>query len=223
MTTPRITFQWIEECPNERLRTAQARLQESIRTIGLDPFLFYAGPTLVKFADVLRFAREHSSGNSFVWCNSDVALTANPYDLDDGLTVRGFHRREIPSGEFCGGVDMYLIPNSFWDEVLSRDIPDLWCGATHIDWWLTRASMLTGHYASHFGFIDHVSHSESPASKSGSSSFYRHNIREYNRWARRNGCGLYETKISLPFIGKSTSPITDYLRWISSSKKDRET
>lgn|GEM_PF-1570935 len=219
VTTPRITFQWIENCPNERLRTAQGQLQESVRMIGLEPFVFPAGPSLVKFTDVLRFARKHASGNSFVWCNSDVTLTANPYDLDDGLTVRGFHRREVPSGEICGGVDMYLIPNSFWDEVLSRDLPDLWCGATHIDWWLTRASALAGRYTPHTGYIDHITHPESPASKSVSSSFYRHNIREYNRWARRNGAGLHETKISLPIIGKSFSPITDYLRWIFSSKK----
>jgi len=37
-----------------------------------------------------------------VWCNSDVVLTADPFSLDDGKTVRGFHRREIPAGFLQG-------------------------------------------------------------------------------------------------------------------------
>jgi hypothetical protein len=207
-----ITFQWIDPCPGERLRVAQARLRESVCGLGLTPMVFPVGPDMVKFADVLRFARSRSTGQSFVWCNSDVMLTSDPFALDDGRTVRGFHRREVPSGEYCGGVDMYLIPNSFWDDVLSKDLPDLWCGGTHVDWWLTRAAVLAGCYTSHFGFIDHVSHPTSPASKMRSDPIYRHNIREYNRWARRNGAALFEQKIHLPIVGASLSPLTDALR-----------
>ena len=218
-----ITFQWIDPCPNVRLAGAQARLRDSVCSLGLDPAVFPAGPHMVKFRDVLTFARAHTTGRSFVWCNSDVTLTSDPYALDDGKTVRGFHRREIPSGEYCGGVDMYLIPNSFWDDVLSKDLPDLWCGATHVDWWLTRAAALAGRYTSHFGFIDHVTHPESPASKARANPLYRHNIREYNRWARRNGAAVFETRISLPFIGQSSSPLTDYLRRISSWIRGKST
>lgn len=214
MASAKVTFQWIDPCPNVRLADAQARLGDSVRSLGLEPAVFPAGPEMVKFADVLRFAREQTGRTSFLWCNSDVVLTSDPYVLDDGKTVRGFHRREIPSGESCGGVDMYLIPNSFWDEVLSKDLPDLWCGASHIDWWLTRAAALTGSYTSHFGFIDHITHPESPASKARVNPLYRHNIREYNRWARRNGAGLHESGISLPFVGQSSSPLGDYLRRI---------
>ncbi len=212
MPKNRITFQWIDPCPGQRLRDAQARLSESVSGLELEPSVFPAGPQMVKFADVLGFARERSAGQSFVWCNSDVTLTADPFVLDDGQTVRGFHRREVPSGEFCGGVDMYLIPNAFWDGVLSKDLPDLWCGATHVDWWLTRAAILKGRYTSHFGFIDHLSHPESPASKKQADPLYRHNIREYNRWARRNGAGRVEQGIRFPGIGESASPITDYVK-----------
>lgn len=212
MPKNRVTFQWIDPCPSERLRDAQARLCESVSAFGLEPSVFPAGPEMVKFGDVLRWARERSAGQSFVWCNSDVTLTADPFVLDDGQTVRGFHRREVPSGEFCGGVDMYLIPNAFWEGVLSKDLPDLWCGATHVDWWLTRAAILQGCYTSHFGYIDHISHPESPASKKQADPLYRHNIREYNRWARRNGAGRVEQGIRLPGIGESASPITDYVK-----------
>ena len=135
---PRITFQWINPCPNDRLRVAQQMLLESIHALGLEPSPFPAGPEMVKFGDILRHARRESVGTSFVWCHSDVLLTKDPFILSDRGKVLGFHRRETPSGEICPGVDMYLIPNLIWDNYLSRDIPDLWCGGTHVDWWLTR-------------------------------------------------------------------------------------
>ena len=210
----RVTFQWIEPCPNERLRVAQQKLLESVEAMGLEPALFPAGPAMVKFGDVLRHARRESVGTSFLWCNSDVVLTQNPFTLASRGKVQGFHRRELPSGDICGGVDMYLIPNAIWDNYLSRDIPDLWCGGTHVDWWLTRAAALIGAYESHVGFIDHLSHLESGASKSVTDPYYRHNLREYNAWAVRNGAGVLELRIRLPLIGPSMSPITDYLKWV---------
>jgi hypothetical protein len=208
---PRITFQWIEPCRNERLRVAQEKLLESVECLGLEPLLFPAGPEMVKFADILMHARRNSAGTSFVWCHSDVVLTQNPYILADRGKVQGFHRREIPSGQLCEGVDMYLIPNAVWDNYLARDIPDLWCGGTHVDWWLTRAAALIGSYESHGGFIDHPSHQESGASKRPTNPYFRHNVREYNAWAKRNGAGVLELPARLPLIGASMSPITDYL------------
>jgi hypothetical protein len=217
-----ICFQWIEPCRSERLRVAQEKLQERILDLGLEPVLYPAGPEMVKFADILRFARERAKGGSFVWCNSDVTLVRNPYDVlgegDDGATVHGFHRRELPSGEICGGVDMYLIPCKAWDEWVGINPPDLWCGATHIDWWLSRAPALRGCYRSHFGYIDHLTHPESPASKGGN-TLYNHNIREYNRWARESGAGRFERRVSLPFIGESLSPISDLIKKISGISK----
>ena len=62
---PRVTFQWIDPCPNERLRVAQQKLLESIEALGLEPSLFHAGPDMVKFAEILRQARQNSVGKSF--------------------------------------------------------------------------------------------------------------------------------------------------------------
>lgn len=204
-----ICFQWIEPCTNLRLRDAQAKLKESILDLGLEPVLFPAGPAMVKFRQVLQFARDHCSGDSFVWCNSDVVLKKNPYEVDGGMRVHGFHRTEIPSGEICPGVDMYLIPCRAWDEWLKADAPDLWCGATHIDWWLTNAPALRRCYRAHSGYIDHVSHETSGASKSRQNSHYRHNVREYNRWARRSGASVFFERINIPWVGESQSPLTD--------------
>lgn len=204
-----ITFLWIDPCPNKRLQIAQEKLKASVLELGLQLAIFPVGPDMVRFFEVLTFARSQTKTNSFVWCNSDVVLKSNPYELDGENVVRGFHRRETPSGEFCGGVDMYLVPNKLWDEVLSQNMPDLWCGATHIDWWLTRAAVLKGQYTAHLGFIDHPSHPTSEASKIRNNIYYRHNIREYNKWAHRNGAEIIEQRISLPWVGESFSPISD--------------
>ena len=216
-----ICFQWMEPCRSERLKAAQEKLLESIRALELEPVLYPAGPEMVKFVDILRFARERAKSGSLVWCNSDVTLVRNPYEVlkagGDGETVHGFHRTEMPCGEVCGGVDMYLIPCKAWDEWLGVNPPDLWCGATHIDWWLTRAAALRGCYQSHFGYINHLTHPESPASKGGN-ALYRHNIKEYNKWARPSGAGGFEKRVSLPLVGESLSPISDLIKKVTRIK-----
>jgi len=213
--TKTICFQWIEPCPNRRLAEAQSRLLQSIEMLGLEPVLYPSGPAMVKFRDILQFARDRCSGESFVWCNSDVVLKKNPYEVDIGDKVHGFHRTEIPSGEICPGVDMYLIPCRAWDEWLMADAPDLWCGATHVDWWLTNAPALRRCYRAHSGYIDHVSHQTTGASKGRRNSFYRHNVREYNRWARRAGAAVFLERVNLPWVGESQSPFSDLLRKLS--------
>jgi hypothetical protein len=208
-----ITFLWIDPCHNARLERAQSQLKESVFALGLKPVCFECGPAMVKFADVLRFAREHAKGDSFVWCNSDVILARDPYETNDLTKVHGFHRREIPGGEICGGEDMYLIPNGIWDDLLSKDIPDLWCGATHVDWWLTNAASIAGKYRSHTGFIDHRSHETSGASKRRSNKFYLHNIKRYNKWASKHGATIFLERIDLPIVRESLSPLTDLWRY----------
>ena len=112
------------------------------------------------------------------------------------------------------GWTWHLIPKSIWDGYLSRDIPISGAGASHVDWWLTRASALIGADESHNGFIDHPSHPESGASKRATNPHFRHNACwAYNAWAKRNGAGVLELPARLPLIGASMSPITDYLRW----------
>lgn len=217
-----ICFQWIEPCRSERLKLAQEKLLESVLALGLEPVLYPAGPEMVKFVDILRFAREDAKGGSFVWCNSDVMIVRNPYEVlkhgDDEEIVHGFHRTEAPSRKICGGVDLYLIPCKAWDDWLGKNPPDLWCGATHIDWWLTRAPALRNSYQSHFGYIDHLTHPESSASKGGN-TLYSHNIREYNRWARESGAGRFERRVSLPFVGESLSPISDLIKKVRGKSK----
>ena len=212
-----ICFQWIEPCRSKRLQAAQEKLLESIHVLGMEPVLFPAGPEMVKFVDILCFARERAKSGSFVWCNSDVTLVRNPYDVlaegDDGVKVHGFHRKEVPSGEVCGGVDMYLIPCAAWDEWLGVNPPDLWCGATHIDWWLTRAAELKGAYKSHHGYIDHLSHPASPASKQYSDPHYLHNIKEYNRWGLVSGAGVFQQKLPPKGIQKIWVDLKGYIRW----------
>ena len=189
-----IAFQWIEPCANPRLRDAQAELKRSVVAHGLEPLLFPAGSSLVKFRDILQFGRDHCVGRSLVWCNSDVILKRNPYEVEDGERIHGFHRTEIPSGEICGGVDMYLIPCHVWDDWLAADAPDLWCGATHIDWWLTRTARLRGIYEAHEGFITHLTHPPSGASKGADNIYYRHNIAAYNTWAQAAGVEIFVEK-----------------------------
>lgn len=215
----RIVFQWIENCRSERLRLAQQALVDSLKAFDIEPVLYPVGRDLVKFGDILRFAREHHSGDCFIWANSDVTLVRDPFVALDRTVVHGFHRTERPSGEICYGVDMYMIPNDLWDETISRDIPDMYCGATHIDWWLTRAANLAARYETNTGYIDHLSHPPSGASKGSADKHYRHNVREYNAWARRNGAGLYEEHVALPVIGASLSPITDYLKRLTGRRK----
>ena len=68
-----------------------------------------------------------------------------------------------------------------------------------------------------------LSHPESGASKRESDPHFRHNVREYNAWAMRNGAGALELPARLPLIGASMSPITDYLSWAKRRlRRDRE-
>jgi hypothetical protein len=157
-TSNLIIFQWIEKPRSKRLAEAQVRLEESIRSFGLEPLRYPAGADLVLIGDVLTEARRRTSGLAFVWCNSDVVLTRNPFDLPDQEKVYGFYRREVPSGEICGGVDMYYIPIKWWDEYLAKDIPKLYLGASYVDWWISRAMEKVGAYENLVGYIDHVSH-----------------------------------------------------------------
>lgn len=215
-----IVFQWIEPCRSERLRVAQAKLLESIEAFGLDPVLYPAGAGMEKFGDILKFARQNAGPDAFIWCNSDVTLTRNPYDVENRDIVHGFHRTEVPSGDITYGVDMYYIPNKIWDEYLSVDMPDLWCGAATIDWWLTRACQKKGIFEGHVGYIDHITHERSAAS-GGGDRYYSDNIREYNAWARRNNVGTLDEYIRLPFLGTWNNSVRDWLRRRKNAAEDK--
>lgn len=181
-----VTFLRIQNPRSARLRKAQFELEQSCKNFGLHPRHYAAGPELVPFGDVLRFARSTCDGSAFVWANSDVTLTQNPYHVPDPTKVYGFFRREIPSKEICYGVDMYYIPIKWWDEYLSKDIPKLYIGASYVDRWITVAMENVGHYQGLTGYIDHITHPQSKASGSDTSGYYQKNFREFNRWAKRN-------------------------------------
>lgn len=182
-----VVFQWIKKARSIRLRKAQARLEESIGSFGLDPVRHRAGRNLILFGELLANARRLATGDAFVWCNSDVVLTKNPFDVPNPSQVYGFHRREVPSGEICGGVDMYYIPVKWWDEYLSIDIPRLYLGASYVDWWISRAMQKVEAYENLTGYIDHVTHPQSEAAGSDANPYYQKNFRAYNAWAKRNG------------------------------------
>lgn len=181
-----VTFTWLEE-PSPRLAESQVQLLSSINELGLSPLPYPAGRNLVLLGDVLQAARDACCGQAFVWCNSDVVLTRNPFDVPDHGRVYGFHRREIPSGETALGVDMYYIPTKWWDEYLCKDIPELCIGASYVDWWISRAMEKAGAYENLKGYIDHLSHGKSEAAADDSNPYYQSNFRAYNRWARRQG------------------------------------
>lgn len=182
-----VTFVRVETQAPPRLTEAQSALDESVRRLGLDALPFPAGRKLVLFGDVLSGAREACAGKAFVWCNSDLILTRDPFDVPDPGKVYGFHRREIPSGRVAYGVDMYYLPVNWWDSVLCRDIPRLYLGASFVDWWISRAMQKAGVYENLTGYIDHVTHPTSSAASSDANTYYQRNFCAYNRWARRNG------------------------------------
>ena len=171
---------------SKRLEIAQRNLEASISALQLNGVPFEAGAKLVPIGDVLRRTRERATGRGFVWCNTDVIITRDPFDVPDPECVYGFHRREVPSGEPCGGVDMYYIPLGWWDRYLSKDVPRLLIGASYVDWWISRAMEKAGHYRNLEGYIDHPTHPTSAASGSDADPGYQANFKSYNRWAARN-------------------------------------
>ena len=190
MSKVSVVFLWIESPRSQRLSLAQARLEESIHYFNLTPLRYPAGPDLISIGDVLAYARRQVSVEAFVWCNSDVILTQNPFNVPKPDQVYGFHRREVPTGQITLGVDMYYIPVKWWDEYLSKDIPKLYLGASYVDWWISRAMQKVGAYENLTGYIDHFTHPQSEAAGSDANPFYQKNFRAYNAWAKKNGLDM---------------------------------
>jgi hypothetical protein len=217
-----VVFQWIENPRSARLAAAQVRLEESISFYGLTPLRYPAGRDLVAIGDVLTEARRQTIGSAFVWCNSDVVLTKNPFEVPSPQQAYGFYRREVPSGEICGGVDMYYIPVECWDEYLTKDVPMLYLGASYVDWWISRAMQKVGAYENLVGFIDHVTHPQSEAAGSDANPYYQKNFRAYNAWAKRNGLEpIPAPPYLLPRVGHVWG-VRDAVRRILTANKGKE-
>jgi len=185
----------------ERLHQAQKKLEESIVQFGLGSVPYLAGKKLVPIGSLLLEARKRATGKAMVWCNSDALLTRNPFDVPNENQVYGFYRREIPSGEFCFGVDMLYLPLSIWDEIISKDIPKLFLGASYVDWWIPRLMQHLGEYENLTGYIDHVTHPTSQASGSDTNYYYQANFKAYNKWAHRHQLPPISKPVVLPCLG----------------------
>lgn len=181
-----ITYISVKCEPESRLARAQILLDESIAAFGLESFQYASGKDLVLFGDVLRAARARARNGAFVWCNSDLILTRDPFDVPDPRLIYGFHRREIPSGETNPGVDMFYIPTAWWDHLLSRAIPALYAGASYVDRWIPTVAGCLGVYENLTGYIDHPTHARSAASGKQGDRYYEHNFRAFNRWAKKH-------------------------------------
>lgn len=187
---------------SKRLEVAQEKLEKSILDFALEGVPYLAGPKLVPIANVLWKTREHASGTGFVWCNTDVIITRDPFDVPDPDCVYGFHRREVPSGRPCGGIDMFYIPIKWWDSVLVNDVPDLLIGASYVDWWVPRAMGKRNRYSTLDGYIDHPSHAQSQSANSDANGSYQHNFRAFNKWAKRNQLDpIQAPPFLVPFVG----------------------
>lgn len=179
-----LTFNWRNEPCDERIERSQQELVASCLQHQIKPILC-VDYDLPKFADILRTARRWASQDGWMaYVNSDCVLVNDPWKTISQRTVHGFRRTEKPSGELCLGVDMYIIPVEIWDQYLSKDIPDMYIGVTHIDWWLTRACQKISRYTQIDGLITHESHPKVSGETHPKAS---HNIMEYNKWADRNG------------------------------------
>lgn len=176
--------------PSLRLELAEIEFMRSLSRFPLEPVPVPAGRKLAVFGEVLSIIRKSSTGHAFVWCNSDLILNRDPFEVPNPDCVYGFYRKEIPSGEITHGVDMYYIPIKWWDEYLSKDIPKLYLGASYVDWWISRAMQKVRSYDNLEGYIDHISHPQSDAAGNDANRFYQTNFRSYNKWAKRNGLSM---------------------------------
>lgn len=137
------------------------------------------------FFNEMLIEASKGEGDFFGWINGDCQLLIHPKAIKPEYDVFGLRRIELGTGEKCGGVDGYIIKKSFWEGVLSKDMPKMYVGGTHIDWWITRATQKYGKYHEGF-FLAHVPHPKSETSN-GTSPEGKHNLLEYEKWAERNG------------------------------------
>jgi hypothetical protein len=172
---------WVNNA-DERCQTAQGLMIRSVLDWGLSPLIVNGTPRPL-LSEMLMMARR-LAGNAgwFMWLNSDCQITSLPEVASD--SVVGIHRRESEGGAVCDGVDAYIIPVALWDELYAPDVPPLYVGATHVDWWLTRLAQRHKCYRRHIGLY-HLSHPKSNAS-AGLDEYGRHNLAHFHAWAERN-------------------------------------
>jgi len=173
-----------------RCQRAQRHMLQSLLDNHLDPVIMNGTPRPL-LTDMLVLARSLSiSGGAFMWINSDCAIIGGVPHVAPGRVV-GLHRVE-DDNSVCGGVDAYVISCAAWDKYYAPDLPSMYCGGTHVDWWLTRNAQKHGIYSACIG-LRHQSHAKSSAS-AGVDEYGRHNLIHFDAWAKRNAVSTaYET------------------------------
>lgn len=170
---------------DDRLRIAQTNALRALTQFGCNPIIFNGRPRPF-LGDMLKAARGLAGkAPSFGWINSDCEIQLNPYFIGDKERVVGLRRVETADSSICGGVDGYIFPCELWDAVYAPDIPKMYVGGTHVDWWITRMAQKIGAYREYVALL-HRSHHRIETS-AGLSPEGQHNIREFNAWADRNG------------------------------------
>lgn len=165
-----------------RCQRAQRAMLRSLLDNHLDPVIVNGTPRPL-LTDMLRLARALSLPHgAFVWINSDCSIMGHLPHVEPGRVI-GIHRVE-DDASVCGGVDAYVISCEAWDKYYAPDLPQMYVGGTHVDWWLTRLAQKHGIYSAHIG-LRHPSHAKSQAS-AGLDEYGRHNLLHFMEWANRN-------------------------------------
>lgn len=165
-----------------RCQRAQRAMLQSLIAYHLDPVIVNGTPRPL-LNEMLRLARSLSlPSGAFVWVNSDCSFVRTLPQVQPGEVI-GLHRIE-DDGSVCLGVDAYVISCAAWDKFYAPDLPSMYCGGTHVDWWLTRNAQKHGIYSAQVG-LRHPSHGKSQAS-AGLDEYGRHNLLHFDAWAKRN-------------------------------------
>jgi len=182
---------WVNT-PSKRLEEAQMRFLKSCVYFNYVP-VFYTDIHIPeqrpKMDDLIQYGVTNckEKGHEWlVWINSDCEIVKDfrPY-LKKGR-CHGFHRTEIPSKKYCAGLDMFAIHESLWDG-LTEDMPDMYVGATHIDWWLARYFQKKNLLDVGYNFLYHNEHKQSKeGSQFSRGEISQHNINNFIEWAKRN-------------------------------------
>ena len=185
---------WIN-IPSERLKNAQIKFLKSCLYFQYVP-VFYTDINIPenrpKFNELIRYGVETCQTDWLVWCNSDCEIVKDiREEFEDGMAI-GFHRTEIPSEKHCNGIDMFAIHKDLWEDLL-KDMPDMYVGGTHVDWWLARHFQNIEKLKLSCNCLYHESHGQTGAGDQYSGDeISKHNIDNFIAWAKRNGID-YET------------------------------
>ena len=182
---------WVN-CPSQRLEEAQNRFLKSCLNFDYIP-VFYTDihfpEQRPKMNELISYAVANCREKDvdwLVWVNSDCEIVKNIEDaFVDGLCI-AFYRTEKPDNKYCQGIDMFAIHKSLWDDLI-KDMPDMYVGATHIDWWLARYFQKKKKMREVYDYLLHYSHEKTKEAHAFSGDeISQHNIDNFIDWAKRN-------------------------------------